>query len=76
MTTPPSPVVDLLVRIEGEDRAGAVRADGRTLVLRAERLARVLDQREPVPLGDRAQLVELARVAEDVDRDDRLRPLA
>jgi hypothetical protein len=28
-----------------------------------------------VAVGDRAQLVELARIAVDVDRDDRLRPL-
>ena len=33
----------------------------------------VLDEREPVRIGDRAKLVELARVAEDVDREDRLR---
>ena len=50
-----------------------MRADRRAAVLGAERLARVVDQREPVPVGDRAQLVELARVAEDVDGDDRAR---
>ena len=52
----------------------AVRAERPALVARAERLARVLDEREPVPVADRAQLVELARIAVDVDRDDRLRP--
>ena len=64
----------LLVRIEREDRARPVRADRRALVLRAERLARVLDERETVLLRDRAQRVELARIAVDVDGDDRLRP--
>ncbi len=64
----------LLVRIEGEDGVDAVRADGAALVLGAERLARVLDQDEAVLLGERAERVELARVAEDVDGDDPLRP--
>src|SRR5207248_10767808 len=40
---------DLLVRIEREDGARAMRADPCALVLRADRLARVLDQRESVP---------------------------
>ena len=66
---------ELLVRVEAESSGDAVPSDGATLVLGAERLGRVLDQREPVPLADRADLVELARVAEHVDRDDRLRPL-
>src|SRR5918992_76712 len=64
---------DLLVGIEAEDRRHAVAADGNALVLGAKGLRGVLDQRQAVPLRDRAQLVELARVAEDVDRDDRLR---
>ena len=51
-------------------------AERRAAILGAERLARVVDQREPMTVGDRAQLVELARVAVDVDGDDRLRPLA
>ena len=66
---------DLLVRIEGEDARGAVRADGSASVLSAERFAGILDQREPMAVGERAELVVLARVAVDVDRDDRLRPL-
>ena len=53
----------------------AVRAERRALVSRAERLAGVLDEREAVPFAELDQRVELARVAEDVDRDDRLRPL-
>src|SRR5581483_7574716 len=65
---------DLLVRIEGEHAARPVRAEGRTAILGTERLARVLDEREPVLRRDRAQLVELARIAVDVDGDDRLRP--
>ena len=60
----------LLVRVEGEDGVDAVRADDPALVLGAERLARVLDQDEAVPLGELAERVELARVAEDVDGDD------
>ena len=63
----------LLVRVEGEDRVDAVRADRPALVLGAERLAGVLDQRQAVLRAQLAQRVELARVAEDVDRDDRLR---
>ena len=66
---------ELLVRIEGEDARGAVGAEGSTAILRSERLAGVVDQRKPVPVGDGVQLVELARVAVDVDGDDRLRPL-
>ena len=49
-------------------------AERLALVDGAERLAGVLDQREAVLVADRAQLVELARIAEDVDGDDRLRP--
>ena len=45
----------------------------RALVLRPERLARILDEHEVVPLAELPQLVELARIAEDVDRDDRPR---
>ena len=61
----------LLVRIEGEDGRGAVRAERPPTVFGPERLARVLDQREPVTVGDRLELVQLTRVAEHVDRDDR-----
>ncbi len=49
-------------------------ADRPPLVLGAQSLAGVVDQPEPVPLGNRAQLVELAGIAEHVDRDDALRP--
>ena len=66
---------DLLVRVEGENRRGALRAHRLALVPGAERLARVLDQREAMPVADRAQLVELARVPVDVDGDDGLRSL-
>ena len=67
---------DLLVRVEGEDGRVPVRAERPALVAGAERLAGVLDEREPVPVADRPQLVELAGVAEDVDGDDRLGPRA
>jgi hypothetical protein len=43
-----------------------VRADRPALVLGAERLGRVLDQVSPALRAERAQLVELARVAEHV----------
>ena len=58
---------DLLVGVEGEDRVLALRADRPPLVDRAERLAGVVDQRDPVPFADRLQFFQLARVAEDVD---------
>src|SRR5262249_51586983 len=60
---------DLLVRIEREDRARPVRADHRAAVLGTERFARILDQCEAVPRGDRAELVELAWIAVDIDGD-------
>src|SRR6266511_3286140 len=66
---------DLLVRIEREHRRVAVRPDGPPFVPRSERLARVLDERETVLAAELQQRIELARVAEDVDCDDRLRPL-
>ena len=65
----------LLVRVEGEDRIDALRAEPAALVLRAERLAGVLDQDEVVLLGQRPERIELAGVAEDVHGDDALRPL-
>ena len=65
---------DLLVRVEGEDGGRAVGADAGSPILRAERLTGVLDQGQPVPLAELAQRLELARVAEDVDRDDRAGP--
>jgi hypothetical protein len=52
---------------EGAERAATI--------LRAESLASVLDQRESVLLGDSRKLVQLRRVAEDVHREDPLRPL-
>ncbi len=66
---------DLLVRVEGEHRRRPLRADRLTLVARAEGLAGVLDQRDPVCVADGAELVQLARVAVDVDRDHRARAL-
>ena len=51
-----------------------MRAEAGATVLGAERLARVLDQNEAVPVAELAERVELARVAEDVDGDDALRP--
>ena len=52
---------DLLVRVEGEGRVDAVRADRTPLVARLQRLAGVLDQRQAVPVADGPQLVELVR---------------
>ena len=62
-------------RIVGSQGVDAVRTDDFPLVLRAERLAGVLDQHEAVLLAQLAQRVELAGIAEDVHRDDSLRPL-
>src|SRR6266508_331584 len=66
---------DLLVRIEAERAGDAMRADGRALVLSAERLTRVVDEEEAVAFRDPAQRVQLAGVAEHVDGDDALRPV-
>ena len=63
----------LLVRVEGPDGGVSVRAERLALVHRAERLARVLDQRDAVLLAERDQRVVLGRIAEDVDGDERLR---
>src|SRR5262249_12145301 len=63
----------LLVRVEGAHRGRSMRSDRITLVAGAERLTGVVDQRDPVPVADRLQLVELARVAVDVHGDDRPR---
>ena len=72
---PPLTGRHLLVRVEGEDGRRAVRAHERATVDRAECLAGVLDQRQAVAVADPPKLFELARVAVDVDRDDRLRSL-
>src|SRR5437868_6583737 len=57
----------LLVRIERKDGAHAVRTDPLALVAGAERLARILNEREAVLRRDRAQRVELAGISIDVD---------
>ncbi len=44
---------DLLVRVEGEDRGWSVRAEHIPAIARAQCLARVLDEREPVAVADR-----------------------
>ena len=62
----------LLVRIEREDRRRAVRADHLPLTLSAKCLGAVLNDRETVSIGDRANLLDLAGQSKDVDRDDRL----
>ena len=69
----PLPRRHLLVRVEGEDGRSAAGAERPAAVLGAERLAGVLDEGEAVPLGDRLELGELGRVAEDVHGEDRLR---
>ena len=63
----------LLVGVERPHRRVPVRAQRATLVLRAQGLARILDEREAVALAQLEQRVELARIPEDVDADDRLR---
>ena len=62
----------LLVGIEREDRRRAVRADHLALALSAKRLGAVLNDRQTVTIGDRANLLDLAGQSKDVDRDDRL----
>ena len=62
----------LLVGIEREDRRRPVGADLATLTDRAECLGPILDDREPVALGDRGDRLDVAGLAEDVHRDDRL----
>ena len=52
-----------------------MRTERPAAVFRPEGFAGVLDQRQPVAVGDRAQLVELTRIAEHVDRHDRARAL-
>src|SRR6266536_6447485 len=61
----------LLVRIEGEDRGRPMRSERTAAILRAKGLACILDQHKAVAVGDRPQLVELARQPEHVDRHDR-----
>ena len=46
------------------------RADRPAAVLGAQRLAGVLDDREPVPLRDRLETVELGRPPEDVHAEE------
>ena len=65
---------DLLVRVEGEDRGVAVRADAPPLRERADGLGGILDHGEPVACGDLVDAIDLAGVAEDVHRQDRARP--
>src|SRR6478672_8057317 len=65
----------LLVRVEAEHAGRTLRPDRPALVLRAEGLGCVLDQREAVPLADRPDLVELAGIAEHVHGDHGLRAL-
>src|SRR5262249_5814190 len=65
---------DLLVRVERQRRWVPVRAERAPFVARTERLAGVFDEREPVPVADRPQLVELTGIPEDVDGHDRARP--
>src|SRR5207249_1926951 len=56
---------------EGEGREMAVRAERAALVLGAEGFTSVLDERKSMSLGQLPQRIELARIAEDVDSEDR-----
>ena len=60
----------LLVGVEREHRGRAGAADALAAALAADGLAGVLDDREPVLVGDRAERLHVARVAEDVHRQD------
>ena len=62
---------ELLVRIEGEGREVAAGAELHAVGIHgAGRLAGVLEHAEALRLGQRAQLGQRGRVAEDVDRQD------
>jgi hypothetical protein len=68
VSIPPSPGRELLVGVEAERRGVAAAADRRAVgVHRAERLAGVLDDRQPVRLERR----HVGRVAEDVHGQQR-----
>ena len=67
---------ELLVGVEAEDRRIAAPPDGRAVrVPRAERLAGVLDDPEPVPRRDLLERGHVGGVAEDVHRQQRPRAL-
>src|SRR4029077_19786380 len=67
---------DDLVAVEAEAAGQAERAGGPPLVRAAEGLGRVLDHREAVLGRDRHERVEVNRVAEEVDRQERRDALA
>src|SRR6266849_4693577 len=62
---------DGLDRMEAEDRCRAPAADRVAAVLAAERVGRVLDQREPVTGGDRPEAVEVDGLPAEMHRQDR-----
>src|SRR5207249_11966405 len=65
---------DDLVPVEAEAAADPERPRGTALVRAAERLGRVLDDGQAMALGERDERVEVHRVPEQVDRDDRREP--
>ena len=87
----PQPLCDLLARgdrhaavahrrkvLRGEEREGrhiAIAADAMPLVGRAERLRRVLHERDAMAVGQLPERAEVGRLAEQVDRHDSPRPL-
>src|SRR5205807_10291188 len=62
---PPLTRRNLLVRVEAERRWIAAGADGDAAVRRAERLARVLHDREPLARGELLERRHLRGIAED-----------
>src|SRR5262245_56939848 len=64
---------DRLDGVEAEDGGGGAAADGATTIPRAERVGRVLDQRDAAAGGDRLQGVQVERLTREVDGQDRAR---
>ena len=69
-----APDVERLERVQAERPGIAEAADRPAVDRRGESLARVLDDREPVTLGDRADRVHVGGIAPEVDGHDGARP--
>ena len=66
---------EVLDGVEAEGGHVCDAADAAAAVHRSRRMARILDEQEAVPVGDRQQLVQIARDAGVVDGDDGLRSI-
>src|SRR5207342_2173829 len=59
-----------------EDGRRALGAERALLVTRSESFARIFDQRDSARVTELAEMIQLAGIAVDVDRDDRPRSVA